>query len=96
MWREIFLRQQPWKEICFPFFPHTQNVVLSAADDKTFRAWDVGTGKCLHTFGIHRGAVKAVSVHPAWDYVLSASLDSVWMRILFPPTNQSINQSIDA
>ncbi|OQV25289.1 Pre-mRNA-processing factor 19 [Hypsibius exemplaris] len=59
-------------------FVPTKNVVLSASDDKTFRAWNVEDGKCLHTFGIHRGAVKAVSVHPAWDYVLSASLDSTW------------------
>ncbi|XP_055339573.1 pre-mRNA-processing factor 19-like [Paramacrobiotus metropolitanus] len=60
------------------FLPN-RNFVVSASDDCTFRVWNVDQKEAaMAPFGFHRGPVTAVHVHPARDYVLTASRDTAW------------------
>jgi len=61
----------------------TQNVILSASEDKTIRVWscsDVENQqyKCAYTIRTHSAEVYGISVHPLGDYFVSCSRDRTW------------------
>ena len=48
---------------------------VSASYDKTLRLWDLTTGREMHRFAGHEGAVSCVAVSPDGRYALSGSSD---------------------
>ncbi len=56
--------------------------VLSCADDKSIRIWDLRTLRCLKTLAqAHTHFVTSIAFHPKRPYVVSASVDEtlkVW------------------
>jgi hypothetical protein len=60
-------------------FSHDGKYILSGAYDGAVRAWDVGSGRILHTLAGPEGTVYSVAMVPGGDIVLSTNNSTVYI-----------------
>jgi len=66
---------------------------ITASVDHTIKLWALNSREsfegdtacvCLETFGLHKGTVSGISLHPIPNYLLSVGYDGVWNFIDLP------------
>lgn len=56
-----------------------QDLVFTASPDSTIRVWGVQTAQCAQIIRAHDSPVTGISLHATGDYLLSSSVDMVWL-----------------
>lgn len=51
--------------------------IITCSHDSTIRCWDIVAGKTMITLTNHKKSVRALTMHPKWNSMASASPDNI-------------------